>query len=74
MEERGKSGIVWGEGGYLLCSERNVCVCMDWMLFLSSAISDFEDRKKKVDRDLSRLDERAECLGFEGRDWGLWNI
>jgi hypothetical protein len=29
MEERGKSGIVWGEGGYLLCSGRNVCVCVD---------------------------------------------
>jgi hypothetical protein len=29
MEERGKSGIVWGEGGYLLCSGRNVRVCVD---------------------------------------------
>jgi hypothetical protein len=30
--------------------------------------------KKKVDRDLIRLNERAESLGLEGRDWGLWNI
>jgi hypothetical protein len=42
-------------------------------LFVISKI-DKKKIKKKVDRDLNRLDERAESLGLEGRDWGLWKI
>jgi hypothetical protein len=64
MEERGKSGIVWGEGGYLLYSGSSVCVWVDAPPLNRFVISKIDKKmiKKKVDRDLSRLDERAESL------------
>jgi hypothetical protein len=67
MEERGKWGIVWGEGESLLCSGSSVCVCgrigctLSRSLFVNSNI-DKKMIKKRVDRDLSRLDERAEIM------------
>jgi hypothetical protein len=44
-----------------------VCMCGLDALSLERC-ERFRRSKKKVDRDLSRLDERAESLGLEDRD------